>query len=260
MQDEIPIPQVAYSTYWLRLTLLSDTTFGRGDGVAGEVDAEVQHDEYGLPYVGGKTLKGLLAAECAEILFSLAVSSVRVAGDSSMDDWRRAASRLFGRPGSTYADVSLLHVGSAQLPAALRQAIAQDFDRAEASLRAEPKGQAKIGTTLGRMRRANLSALTAERRQTAMNVTGAPQKDSLRSMRVVLRQSVFEGQLQFFDVMTEHEQMLLAACVHSLKRVGTGRNRGRGRVCAQIFAQTEAKNNLSDTWFEAFKRTLIGSK
>lgn len=41
-------------TLWLKFTLLSDTAFGRGDGVAGLVDAEVLHDPYGLPYLGGK--------------------------------------------------------------------------------------------------------------------------------------------------------------------------------------------------------------
>ena len=45
-------------SYQLRLTLLSDATFGSGDGVAGLVDAEVQHDYVGLPFLGGRTLKG----------------------------------------------------------------------------------------------------------------------------------------------------------------------------------------------------------
>ncbi len=55
-------------TVWLTLTLKSDTAFGRGDGVAGLINAEVQHDESGLPYLGGKTLKGLLGATCSDIL------------------------------------------------------------------------------------------------------------------------------------------------------------------------------------------------
>lgn len=58
-------------TYWLKFTLKSDATFGRGDGVAGMVDSEVQHDSYGLPYLGGRTIKGLLGEECASILFAL---------------------------------------------------------------------------------------------------------------------------------------------------------------------------------------------
>ena len=45
-------------TYMLTFTLESDATFGRGDGVAGLVDAEVEHDRHGTPYMHGRTLKG----------------------------------------------------------------------------------------------------------------------------------------------------------------------------------------------------------
>jgi len=58
-------------TFLLKFTLESDATFGRGDGVAGVVDSEVQHDPYGFPYLGGRALKGLLGDECANILFAL---------------------------------------------------------------------------------------------------------------------------------------------------------------------------------------------
>ena len=50
-------------TYRLKIKLLSDTTFGRGDGVAGLIDQEVEHDPYGFPYLRGRTLKGLLSEE-----------------------------------------------------------------------------------------------------------------------------------------------------------------------------------------------------
>ena len=46
-------------TYYLKMLLLSDTTFGRGDGVAGLIDQEVEHDPNGFPYLRGRTLKGL---------------------------------------------------------------------------------------------------------------------------------------------------------------------------------------------------------
>ncbi len=44
----------------LTVDLLSDTTFGRGEGTAGVVDVEVEHDAWGLPFLGGKALRGLL--------------------------------------------------------------------------------------------------------------------------------------------------------------------------------------------------------
>src|SRR5690606_33029012 len=42
------------------IELLSDTTFGRGEGTPGAVDVEVEHDFAGLPMLGGKALRGLL--------------------------------------------------------------------------------------------------------------------------------------------------------------------------------------------------------
>src|SRR3990172_4158071 len=99
------------TTYWLKIKLISDATFGRGDGVAGLVDAEVQHDEYGLPYLSGKNLKGLLGAECAEILFALEHSR-----PGTMDGWKAAAQHLFGEPGSGVDETGLMRVGDACLP------------------------------------------------------------------------------------------------------------------------------------------------
>ena len=56
----------------LTIELLTDTTFGRGDGVAGLVDEEVEHDsQTGLPIIRGRTLKGLLVEECANLLYAL---------------------------------------------------------------------------------------------------------------------------------------------------------------------------------------------
>ena len=37
-------------TYWLKFTTKIDSTFGKGDGLAGLVDVEVMHDKYGLPF------------------------------------------------------------------------------------------------------------------------------------------------------------------------------------------------------------------
>ena len=49
--------------YRLKIKLLSDTTFGRGDGVAGLIDQEVEHNPCGFPYLRGRTLKGFLSEE-----------------------------------------------------------------------------------------------------------------------------------------------------------------------------------------------------
>lgn len=196
----------------LRLTLKSDATFGRGEGLAGLVDVEVEHDRYGLPFLRGRTLKGLLVEECADLLWALEQqNSVR------LPEFERAAQFLFGRAGSTLDDDAQMRVGAALLPDELRRAVAADVD-------------AKRLTAADA-----LAALTTIRRQTAVDEeTHAPEEGSLRALRVILRETIFTARLRFEQDPNEAARALLVACVKSLRRAGLGRNRGRGRLQAEL--------------------------
>jgi hypothetical protein len=210
----------------LRFRLLSDATFGRGEGVPGEVDAEVQHDDLGMPYFGARALKGVLAQECADLLYALGQKSEK-------DRWWQAAAMLFGRPGSSNDDAGALIVGDAQLPPKLRQAIAY-----------------AVIKTRGISRSQVLAALTTVRKQTANSVeTGAPMDQTLRAMRVVLRGTEFIAPLRFRTAVSEDALALLAACVASLRRLGMGRNRGRGEVEAWL---TDDQGNPAAKYLERF--------
>lgn len=199
------------SLYYLTFTLQSDTAFGRGDGVAGYLDQEVQHDPYGCPYLGGKALKGMLVNECADILAPLP--------PSQRERWERTALHLFGSPGSTQEVTPLLQIGDATLPSTLRQAIQSDMDSSRPSL----------------TRQDVLHSLTTLRRQTAIDdKTGVAKDSSLRTIRVILRETTFTARLQLRDDIpdetAQNALMLLAACAKALRRTGTGRNRGLGRL------------------------------
>jgi hypothetical protein len=214
-------------TYKLTLALESDATFGRGDGMAGLVDSEVEHDIYGMPYLRGRTLKGLLAEECANILFAL---------DDQTSRWDNAAQQLFGRPGSAIEDKANMRVGNASLPSDLRAAIV-------------------AGAEAGKYTKTDvLESITAIRRQTAMDETGVPDPGSLRAMRVMLRQTVFEASLSFTEPPIQDNLALLAACVMALRRVGTGRNRGRGRVTARLL--DAHGQDVTQTHFARFEEAL----
>jgi len=197
----------------LALTLRSDTTFGRGDGVAGLVDAEVEHDAAtGLPQLNGRTLKGLLVDECSNLLF--AAESAAPAATGRLSD---AAVFLFGSPGSAVGETARLHVGPALLPDELRTAVLAD-------VRARRLSPAQV-----------LESLTSIRRQTAVSpTTGAPARNSLRSVRVILREVTFTARLEFLDPPDTLTLALLAASTLCLRRLGLGRNRGRGRVQARL--------------------------
>jgi hypothetical protein len=224
-------------TYWLCFRLLSDATFGRGEGLAGLVDQEVDHDELGLPCLEGRTLKGLLNEECANILYALE----RQGKDTS--PWEAAAQRLLGGPGSTLDDDARMRVGPAQLPADLREAVQQAVETRDARLR-----PADI-----------LDSLTAIRRQTAVDeASGAPETGTLRAMRVVLRQTPFEARLTFVKEPEGMDLPLLAACALALRRAGTGRNRGRGRLQTALHADADGRpgHEITQAKLEAFAREV----
>jgi hypothetical protein len=216
----------------LHIKLASDATFGRGDGVAGLIDEEVEYDsETGLPFLRGRMLKGLLVEECTNILFALSQSNPAV-----VTRLENAAKFLFGQPGSTLDDDASMQVGAAILPQELSEAVSISIKRSILDPNELQMAPADV-----------LESLTAIRRQTAVNeATGAPDEGSLRSMRVVLRNTTFSSQLDFVNNPQGDELALLTACVLSLRRGGTGRNRGRGHLQAWLNDETFTRAHFAN--------------
>ena len=191
--------------YQLKIKLLSDTTFGRGDGVAGLIDQEVEHDSSGFPYLRGRTLKGLLSEECDNL--------IAVLPPEIRPDWENLADILFGTPGSVQGTIASMHVGDTCLPNDLREAVAFQIKR---------KTLTKTEV---------LDSLTTIRRQTAINAeTGVADKGSLRAFRVVIRELEFKADLVFETEPSQEILSVLAVGTLALRRIGSGRNRGRGYV------------------------------
>jgi hypothetical protein len=101
-----------------------------------------------------------------------------------------------------------------------------------------------------------LESLSAIRRQTAIDeASAAPEKGSLRSMRVVLRQTSFRAWLDFAEEPGADDLALLTASILSVRRGGIGRNRGRGRLSLQLL--DEQGNDITKTHFEHFEQLLM---
>lgn len=219
------------TTYMLQIMLQRDAALGRGDGLAGLIDQEVEHDEYGLPFLKGRTLKGLLVEECANILYALGKNNSVLAAK-----YQEAADNLFGRPGSTLEDNASMRVGDVRLPDDLQEAVRLAVENGDLS------------------NQDVLESLTDVRRQTAMDETGKPEEHSLRATRVVLRDTVFVSQLTFLSQPSEFDLGLLAACVKAFRRAGTSRNRGFGRLTAALY--DEQGEDVTDETFEYFAQEV----
>lgn len=196
----------------LRLELKSAATFGRGDGVAGLVDREIEHDRFGFPFLRGRTLKGLLAESAENVVYALELQRKQ--------SWRDEKKVLFGESGRGLNEQGMLHVSDARLPQSLRLLL-QSEQRKESS----PFTRESV-----------LQSLTSIRRQTSVNPAGGSDHGSLRAMRVLLTEVVLHAELHF-RIATEPSQRqlgLLAATVLDFRRAGTGRNRGRGWLEADL--------------------------
>ena len=195
----------------LYLRLRSATTFGRGDGVAGWIDREVEQDQDGFPFLRGRTLKGLLCEAAEEVVFAWQQQP-------EVTVMQEAKAALFGWGGSGLAGAGILHVEAAQLPSNVR-----------VLWRAEMESQRSHQTAPVTLTPTDiLESLTGIRRQTAVNEYGAPDHATLRSMRVILRETVLAAELSFTQEPSESEWVLLTAATLGLRAAGTGRNRGRG--------------------------------
>jgi len=205
----------------IKITLKSAATFGRGDGVPGLVDREIEHDTNGFPFLRGKTLKGLLAESAENVVYSLGKFA------SNKEEWKEAKKQLFGEGGRGLEERGSLHIGDAQLPADLREA-AKDWSKEDV-----------------------LYSLTGIRRQTAINADGGPDHATLRSMRVLLPGITLEAPIHFDVPPSERQLQLLTAAVLDFRRAGTGRNRGRGWLKAELAGGTDMK-----ALFESLKEAI----
>jgi CRISPR/Cas system CSM-associated protein Csm3 (group 7 of RAMP superfamily) len=216
-------------SYEIQITLQSDATFGRGDGVAGLVDEEVEHDPFtGLPYLRGRALKGLLVEECANLLFALPKNDKHA-------ELAKTAQELFGSGGSGEADAGMLRVGNAAFPQKLVETV--QYALAQKALTTNDV----------------LESLTTIRRQTTIEVDGAPEEGSLRSMRALLRGTTLTAPLTFAGEVEDKHLQLLSACVLAMRRGGIGRNRGRGRIQARL--RQSGADVTKDFWKE-FRESL----
>lgn len=215
-----------------KFVLESDACFSRGDGTAGEVDIEVQHDQYGLPFLSGRALKGLLHEEAAELVEALALSG------SSGQKWNEIANTLFGQPGSGMDTQGIIKFGDAELPVDFRSMVI-DFISAKKKMDA---------TEILRL-------LTSTRTQTANDETGAPKPESLRVMRVIPRTTPFYANL----ILDEHEEIhlaFLAACIKAFRRAGSNKTRGLGKLKPDLIDQTTGKSVLDD-YFKIFEEEIL---
>lgn len=200
----------------LVIELLSDTTFGRGEGTPGAVDVEVEHDAYGLPMVGGKALRGLLRDSWLSM-------------QEHFPDLQAAGCRVLG-PHGDLEETAILRIGDATIEESARAFFVSATERQHHPLAPE---------TI-------LAALTEIRAQTSEERTsGAPARTTLRSTRVVLRGLKLVAPLSWLSVPDSQDTQCLALAALATRHGGLARNRGRGHLRITIDGDLEGTRSLA---------------
>ena len=178
------------------------------------VDADVVHDKYGVPYFPAKRLKGLLYESALEVKEMAETAGMAFICQKTIDE-------LFGHISSpVQLIVEDLHLAG-------YEAIKEDLEYLEQRY---PEYIRKEDV---------LQEFTSLRYQTAINrETGTAKDGSLRNIRVVDAGTEFDGVWELRNAGQEHLEAL-ALAMQNLSLAGGKRNRGCGEIICVMSEQKE---------------------
>jgi CRISPR/Cas system CSM-associated protein Csm3 (group 7 of RAMP superfamily) len=206
----------------VEIKLLSDTIFGSGNAVPGDVDIDVLMDEHGFPYFKGKTFKGKLREEAANIMCW-----------SGNDKLESTVQKLFGEPGwdDFKLDDGKLCFGDFALSDGIKNVLKRKI------------ADKSIG------RQELIDSLTVERTFTAME-DGVAKNKSLRTARAIRKGLSFYGQIISPGALNEYGKAILAGAAGMVRYLGTMETRGFGRVEIDLFLNGKS---VSREWLGLFE-------
>lgn len=192
--------------YKLTITLLSDLCAGSGEGNGVNVDITSSYDDYGLPYIGARRIKGVLRDHC-EFLKNHNYSGVT----SDRID------KLFGTP-----DIEgLISIANAEIEGAGEIKACLDRDG---------------GKTLNS--KMIQRAYSTQRYNIEVEESGITKEKSLRLISAVPEGTVFESEvvLDISDTDAERDELisLFENSVKLMRGIGMSRNRGFGEVSCKL--------------------------
>lgn len=198
--------------YTITIRTISPLCLGSGQADV-NVDADIVHDKYGLPYFPGKRLRGLLYESALEVS-----EMASLCGQSFLT--KRTVDELFH------------HVSDSPV-----RLIIPDFHLPEYE-KMIGDWQALQTIFKDTIRPENvLDYYTSLRFQTAIDEkTGIAKDHSLRNIRVLNQGITFNGTVSLINASEIHKQAL-ALALQNLRRAGTNRNRGFGQIECEMDGQ-----------------------
>jgi len=195
----------------VKIELLSPLHLASGQADV-NVDAEIIHNELGVPYFPGRRLKGLLYESALEV--------VEMMERSGQTGWRGQLEELFHHNGDT-VDVQLVvpdfHIAKAT-----------EYDRIEAAWRELETSYSDWLTPQD-----VLEQYTSVRYQTRLE-NGVAADTSLHNMRVLDEDTAFYGTLELLGSAAGSYVGLVVLALRNLHQAGGKRNRGFGHLACHM--------------------------
>lgn len=208
--------------YTIRLELISPALIGSGEGFGAIIDTDIVFDEFGIPYIPSKRIKGCLRDSAEELCEMFQSSGINLFNKKLVDS-------VFGEPGS-----------ETPAPVYFSNLYLQDYPEMRQWLEYLKSKYNDYIT-----REAVISRYTELRQQTAINENGTAKEHSLRTIRVAKKGLIFYGDIDMEEDNPSFLKLLFFAC-KNLRRIGTKRNRGFGEVNCTIYDGLEEINFLTE--------------
>lgn len=199
--------------YSIKINLLTDAIFGSGYSVAGFLDSDVMYDEYGFPYINGKTLKGKIG-EMATAFVNM-IKSVPEFSDYG-EVFQQKRDKLFGV--ANEYEHNKLKFSDCEISKNIR-------DYFKFHMQSSNITPAEI-----------LEALTHVETATSIDYKrGAAKKNSLRSFRVINRGITLYSVVTSPVKLDDDERIILASSCSLLRHLGSYETKGKGYADVSLF-------------------------
>lgn len=214
----------------LTITLCSDLCAGSGYAYAGVIDSDICYDDFGLPYIPAKRLKGCMRESAQSILYYFI----------SQED----VDKLFGAAGEK--SCGLLAINNARIT---------NYDKIVEELKALKKNGSEVVAYSSQQE--ILNQFTQIKAQTSIDENGVADDNTLRYTRVVKQYSpitnkplVFETEITLMQATTDLEEILKKIAL-ATRNIGMHRNRGMGSVtCKLVFDKEIEENTIKSSAIE----------
>ena len=215
----------------LKLELLSDALIGSGEGWGANIDSDMVFDEFGLPYIPARRIKGILRESALEVAEMFKKSEINTVFCMYIDT-------LFGKPGQDHPS-----------PISFSNLYLADYQSNREWMDWIIKQHSNYFS-----REIVLNTFSSIRQQTSISDEGTAKENSLRTLRVLKKDNLFFGNV-VFDPIDNDQLSLLVFSVLNLRHLGTSRNRGLGSVKCCLM---DEKGPLDGEYLENLENKING--